>query len=206
MDPTDSHVVRALQWGEAKDCGRAEGHGITELPLTVHQRFLPFDSLIEPPILGFQDFNYHHKSFILPTDASKTCLKQMKPCRDTRAPSTPIVRTQPFELVTIDFRHLDECKGGYEQILAIVDHYTCFAQVFATTLKFAKTVADNICNDFPLKFDFSLIRWLCHRCRPRYVMKPVQFLCSQDEQGVLVHFTPRFFTPTVHCTFLLFYI
>lgn len=82
------------------------------------------------------------------------CLKQKKPCRETRAPLNSIVTTQPFELVSIDFLHLDKCKGGYEYILVIVDHYTRFAQAYATTTKSAKCVADKIFNDYALKFGF----------------------------------------------------
>lgn len=81
-----------------------------------------------------------------------TCLKQKTPCREQRAPLTSIVTTQPFELVSIDFLHLDKCTGGYEYILVIVDHFTRFAQAYATTSKSAKTVADRIFNDYALKF------------------------------------------------------
>lgn len=49
---------------------------------------------------------------------------------------------------------MDKCKGGYEYILFIVDHYTCFAQAYATTTKSAKCVADKIFNDYALKFGF----------------------------------------------------
>lgn len=83
-----------------------------------------------------------------------TCLKQKKPCHETRAPLTNTVTTQPFELVCIDFLHLDRCKGGYEYILVIVDHFTRFAQTYATTSKSGKTAANLIFNDFSLKFGF----------------------------------------------------
>ena len=82
-----------------------------------------------------------------------TCLKQRKPGHDTRAPLTNIT-TQPFELVSIDFLHLDQCKGGYEYILVIVDHFIRFAQAYATTSKSEKTAANLIFNDYALKFGF----------------------------------------------------
>ena len=53
-----------------------------------------------------------------------TCLKQKTPCKETWAPLTSIVTTQPSELVSIVFLHLDKCAGGYEYILVIIDHFT----------------------------------------------------------------------------------
>ncbi len=49
---------------------------------------------------------------------------------------------------------MDKCKGGYEKILVIVNHFTRFAQAYATTSKSAKTVADRLLNNFALKFEF----------------------------------------------------
>lgn len=57
-----------------------------------------------------------------------SCLKSKKPSRETRAPLTSIVTTQPFELVSVDFLHVDRCSGEYEYILVIIDHFTRFAQ------------------------------------------------------------------------------
>lgn len=85
---------------------------------------------------------------------SCSCLKQKKPSREVRAPLTNIVTTQPFELVSIDFLHLDKCTGGYEYILVIIDHFSRFAQAYATTSKSAKTVAEKLFNDYALKFGF----------------------------------------------------
>lgn len=85
-----------------------------------------------------------------------SCLKSKKPSRETRAPLTSIVTTQPFELVSVDFLHVDRCSGEYEYILVIIDHFTRFAQAYATTSKSDKTVADKIFNDYSLKFGFPL--------------------------------------------------
>lgn len=83
-----------------------------------------------------------------------TCLKQKKPSKQTRAPLTNIITTHPFELVSVDFLHLDKCRGGYEYILVVIDHFTRFAQVYATKTNSAKTVADRLFNDYALRFGF----------------------------------------------------
>lgn len=45
------------------------------------------------------------------------CVKRKEPNKVTGAPLTTIKTTYPFELVSIDFLHLERCKGGYEYIL-----------------------------------------------------------------------------------------
>ncbi len=84
---------------------------------------------------------------------SCTCLKQKEINRETRTHLVSITSTHPFELVSVDFLHLDKCKGGYKYI---VDHFTRFAQAYPTTSKSDKVVADKILNDYDLKFGFPI--------------------------------------------------
>ena len=47
-----------------------------------------------------------------------------------RAPLCNIITSQAMELVCMDFLSVETCKGGYEYILVITDHYTRYAQAY----------------------------------------------------------------------------
>ena len=82
------------------------------------------------------------------------CLISKKTNIPERAPLIPMESKFPFEMLQIDYLHLDRAKGGYEYALVVCDHFTKFVQIYATKIKSAISAAEKIFNEFILNFGF----------------------------------------------------
>ena len=70
------------------------------------------------------------------------------------APLETIETTHPLELISIDFMHLDKCKGGFQYAMVVTDNFTKYCQIYATRTKSTKAAADKVFNHFILEFGF----------------------------------------------------
>ena len=82
------------------------------------------------------------------------CVVKKKPNIAERAPLKPITASYPFEMISIDFVHLDPCKGGFTYALVVIDHFTRFCQIYATRTKSSKAAASKLFGEFILQFGF----------------------------------------------------
>ena len=80
------------------------------------------------------------------------CIVNKKPNVKERAPLMPMIAQYPFEIVAIDFLHLDKCKGGFEYAMVVTDHFTRFSQIYATKTKSTRAAADKLFNHFIMQF------------------------------------------------------
>ena len=71
-----------------------------------------------------------HKQATLYVNKCQNCLKR-KAIPDV-APLQPIIASQPMELVHMDILSIEPSKGNIENVLVIIDHFTRYAQAYAS--------------------------------------------------------------------------
>ena len=81
------------------------------------------------------------------------CIQRKTPS-SVSAGLVSIHSTYPLELVCMDFLSLEMSKGGYEIILVMTDHYTHFAQAFATKNQTARTTTKVLFDNFICHYGF----------------------------------------------------
>ena len=81
------------------------------------------------------------------------CIRR-KDWNPQRAPLVSTTSTQPMELVCMDFLKLEPSKGGIENILVVTDHFTKYAQAYATKNQTARTTAKVLFENFIVHYGF----------------------------------------------------
>ena len=83
-----------------------------------------------------------------------SCLMKKKPPSQEKAKLVPIPASYPFEIVSVDFLHLDKCAGGFEYVLVVCDHFTRFCQAYATKSQTSYAAARKLFDNFILQYGF----------------------------------------------------
>ena len=60
------------------------------------------------------------------------CCLRKTPTAGLRAPLVSIHSCAPMELVCVDFLWLEKSKGGIENVLVVMDHFSRYAQAYPT--------------------------------------------------------------------------
>jgi transposase InsO family protein len=103
------------------------------------------------------------------------CIRRKTPANRPFAELTPIQTSRPMELVSIDFLKLEPSKGGIENILVIVDHFTRFAQAIPCRNQTAATTAKALYEGF---FRFYGFPEQLHSDQGRnFLSRTIQELC-----------------------------
>ena len=71
-----------------------------------------------------------------------------------QAPMVPIHVSHPMEMIHLDFLKIEPSKGNIENVLIVTDHYTRYAQAYATTNQTACTTAKCLWEQFIRHYGF----------------------------------------------------
>ena len=82
----------------------------------------------------------------------QNCLKR-KAIPDV-APLQPIIASQPMELVHMDVLSIEPSKGNIENVLVITDHFTRYAQAYASKTQTGQATAKLLWGNFIRHYGF----------------------------------------------------
>jgi len=103
------------------------------------------------------------------------CLRR-KSLTNQKAPLVNITTSYPLELVSIDYLTLETSKGGFENILVVMDHFTRYAQAYPTRNQTAKTTARVLFDNFICHYGFPA---RIHSDQGRnFMSKTIEHLCQ----------------------------
>ena len=95
--------------------------------------------------------------------------------RASVAPLSPILTTEPLELVSTDFLKVDSSSSGLRNILVITDHFTRYAKAYPTSNMSAKTTAEKLMLFFG---NFGVAKRLHADQGPNFESEVVKHLCK----------------------------
>ena len=93
-----------------------------------------------------------HKQATLYVNKCQKCLKRK--ANPDVAPLQPIIVSQPMELVHMDFLSIEPSKGNIENVLVITDHFTRYAQAYASKTQTAQATAKLLWENFIRHYGF----------------------------------------------------
>ena len=80
------------------------------------------------------------------------CLRRK--AKQNKAPLQPLFASQPMEIIHLDHLTLEPCKGQYESVLVVTDHFTRYAQAYEVKNQTAQTTAKTLWKEFLRHYGF----------------------------------------------------
>ena len=80
------------------------------------------------------------------------CLRRK--AKPNKAPLQPFFASQPMEIIHLDHLTLEPCKGQYESVLVVTDHFTRYAQAYEVKNQTAQTTAKTLWREFLRHYGF----------------------------------------------------